>query len=464
MSRRFFDRAIVAADIDSMLAIIERVHPNPYTVVSRDSLRAVRNALVTRLPDSASRVDVWPSFARLVALLGDGHTNVEVPSEEVFGLLARGGVIFPMRTIAADAGRLTVATYLPGDSLLRRGDEILGVNGYATDSLLRTFTEEIGGETTRWREQVAARQLESFLVMNRIRAPFSVVARAAVQSDSRQLTLQGISRDSLEASNRRATARATAASTTSRNFSYRTLSDRTGYMNFVTMGGDAAKFEADVDRMFAQVRADSARSLIVDLRSNGGGDSRMGDALLSHLTTQRYRMTSAKLWKMSREYRAFFKSLVRPPLNHLPMEKLIPQARPFFSGPDGSIVRMDVDLEEPARREPRFDGPVCVLIGALTFSSAVDLVDAIKTYHLATLIGEETGGRPNSFGEVYYYRTRATGFLVGISSASFVRANGDTTDHRGVMPDIEVRRTSDDVRAGRDPALERAKDCPSRMP
>jgi C-terminal processing protease CtpA/Prc len=111
-----------------------------------------------------------------------------------------------------------------------------------------------------------------------------------------------------------------------------------------------------------------------------------------------------------------------------------------------------------------FDGPVCVLIGGGTFSSAVDLADAIKTYRLATVIGEETGGRPSSFGEVYDFRTPIAGFLVGVSSAEFVRANGDTTDRRGVMPDIAVHRSAEDVRVGRDPAIERARSCPSREP
>lgn len=460
-SQRFFSRETLVADLDSMLAMIERVHPNPYTVVSRDSVRATRNAIVARLPDSASRITVWPSFARLVAMMGDGHTDVSVPGEEVLRFMARGGVMFPVRTVAADSGRLTVSAYALGDSVLRRGDEILSVNGQSTDSLLRAFEDEVSGETVRWREQIAARQFESFLLLNGIRAPFTVVTRRSVDSDSRRVMLQGIGRDSLTAYNARATARATPAT---RNFSYRTLPDRTGYMNLVSLGGDVAQFGADLDRMFAQVRADSARSLIVDLRSNGGGDTRMGDELLSHLTTQPYRMASAQLWKMSREYRAHLKSLVRPPLNHLPIEKFFPTGRRLFSGPDGTIVRMDVDPEAHAAREPRFDGPVCVLIGALTFSSAVDLADAIKTYHLATLIGEETGGRGNSFGEVYYFRTPATGFLVSVSSETFVRANGDTTDHRGVVPDIEVHRAADDVRAARDPVLERARDCPSRTP
>jgi C-terminal processing protease CtpA/Prc len=251
---------------------------------------------------------------------------------------------------------------------------------------------------------------------------------------------------------------------TSANFTYHQLPGAVAYMNLLSLVGDVGKFREDLDGMFRRLRGDSARALIIDLRSNGGGDTRLGDELLSHITTQAYRMSSAKLWKMSDEYRSYLRSRVHAPLNHLPIEKAFPTGRRLFSGPAGKIVRLDESPEAHAPREPRFDGPVCVLIGAGTFSSAVDLSDAIKTYRLATLIGEETGGRANTFGEIYYFRTRATDYLVTVSSAQFVRASGDTTDHRGVVPDIEVHQSADDLRAGRDPVVERARECPSRAP
>jgi peptidase S41-like protein len=458
---RFVQRAALAADIDSMLAMIERVHPDPYTVVSRDSMRRARDATVSALPDSTTRMDIWPAYARLVALIGDGHTNVLPPGEEILGFVALGGLVMPTRSAATDSGSVTVTTYRSGDALLHRGDELVAVNERSVDSLLGVFAAEIGGESPRWRRSSAARQFESLLLVNGVRAPYTVDVRVAGSATPRRLTVPGAGRDSLVAADRRA--RASAPTVTSSGFTYRPLSSGVAYMNVFTLGGDLGVFRKELDSVFQRVRADSVRTLIIDLRSNGGGDSRLGDELLSHFATHAYRMDSMKRWKMSREYRTYVKSMVRPPLNHLPLQKVIPTGRRMFSGPDGSIVPFETDVTPPPKRDPRFDGAVCVLIGDGTFSSAVDLADAIKTYKLATLIGEETGGRPNTFGEVYYFRTQATGFLVGASSAAFVRANGDTTDHRGVLPDIEVHRSADDVRAGRDPVVDRARSCP-RVP
>ena len=130
-----------------------------------------------------------------------------------------------------------------------------------------------------------------------------------------------------------------------------------------------------------------------------------------------------------------------------------------MKGPDGTIVTFPEVPAAHAPAQPFFSGRMCVLIGPQTFSSATDFADAIKTYHLGTLIGEETGGRPNGFGEAYIFRLPHSQLAVSVSSALFVRASGDTTDHRGVVPDIAVTPADSDRRATRDPVLERAKTC-----
>jgi hypothetical protein len=43
------------------------------------------------------------------------------------------------------------------------------------------------------------------------------------------------------------------------------------------------------------------------------------------------------------------------------------------------------------------------------------------------------------------------------STAHFVRANGDATDHRPVLPDVKVLPTEDDWAQQLDPVLEYAK-------
>ncbi|HEY2164255.1 MAG TPA: S41 family peptidase, partial [Gemmatimonadaceae bacterium] len=269
---------------------------------------------------------------------------------------------------------------------------------------------------------------------------------------------RGLLQDSLNALIARNRTRRTVAPT----FTYELLSPHVGYMNFRSMGGDLGQFQAAIADMFRRVAADSDSVLVIDLRTNGGGDSRFADELLRYVTTRPYRMSAAKAWKMSGTYRAHLKAFVRAPWSWLHAWNLFPTGRQLFHGPDGTIVELPETAVAHPKAEPFFGGAVCVLIGPQTFSSATDLADAIKTYGLATTIGDETGGRANTFGEAYGFRLPKSQLAVSVSSARYIRASGDTADHRGVIPDVVVHPSDADRRLGRDVVLARARQCSTR--
>jgi C-terminal processing protease CtpA/Prc len=422
-------RADALADIDTMMRTLEDVHPDLYAERSRESVAAARERLVAALPASMARAELWLRLAPLVASFGDGHTSVYMPAEE----FARMGstLTFPPSVVEDDAEHLVVSVPFTRDAPIERGDRIISLNGMSADSLVRAWTAEVSGESQKFRAASVTGGFRDFLFVHSIVAPFSIETQRA-DGSRRGIVLEGIRRDSLRALR----ARGVTGQSATPNFSYEKLSPGVGYMNFRSMAGERSTFAAAIADMFRRVAADSAETLIIDLRSNGGGDSRLGDDLLSHLTTKSYRMSATKQWKMSAEYRAYLKTFVHAPLSWLPVWDFFSLGRQLFHGPDGKIVDLPEPEEAHSAAEPFFNGSVCVLIGRQTFSSAVDLADAIKTYHLATLVGEETGGRPNGFGEAYVFRLPKSQLAVSVSSARFVRASGDTSDHRGVVPDI----------------------------
>jgi len=426
-------RADAIADIDTMMRILEDVHPDLYAERPRDSVSMARARIVAGLPPSMSRAELWVRLAPLTASLGDGHTSVYFPGEEVSRMVAGGARLFPPQVVQDDAGHLIVAAPVARDVEIEAGDRILSVNGLNADSLVRAWTNEVSGESMRFRVAGVTSGFRSMLLLHSIGAPYTLQFERA-GGPPRRAVLAGLTQDSLRAlvlgnaAGRRRTA--------TPNFSYEKLSPGVGYMNFRTMGGDPSVFRGDVAKMFAQVGADSVQTLFIDLRSNGGGDSRLGDELLRHLTTKPYRMGGGKQWKMSGEYRTYFKTWVPAPLRWIHAWNFFGVGRQLMHGPDGKIVDLPESAEAHSSAGPFFTGNVCVLIGRQTFSSAADLADGIKTYRLATLIGEETGGRPNGFGEAYVFRLPKSQLAVSVSSARFVRASGDTSDHRGVVPDV----------------------------
>lgn len=453
---RWISHSAAVADLDTLQHILETVHPNLYASVSRDSIARMRARIERSLPDSIDRIGFWLRIAPMVASLGDGHTSISAPGDELRHLQQEGALVFPPSVGLDDDGHLVVTAPFSG-AALHRGDRIISINGRVADSLLAVYAALMSGESVVYRRVQAADFFRDLLMMTGVRAPF-VVEAAAPDGQPRRIDMPGLSRDSLVAlisRNRRQTVRGP------RDFTYQSLGSGVGYMNFRAMEGDVSRFRTDIATMFQQVAADTARMLVIDLRANGGGDSRIGDALLDHFATTPYKFNAEKDWKMSVGAREYFKSWIAQPWRSLGVEYLSPTGRRMFGGPSGGVVVTRDALRTPEHVEPFFTGSVCVLIGPRTFSSASDMADGIKTFHLATLIGEETGGRGNSFGEIYPFVLPASGLSGQVSTARFVRANGDTTDAGGVRPDIEIKPTIEDRRAGRDAALERAKRCPA---
>jgi PAS domain-containing protein len=97
-------------------------------------------------------------------------------------------------------------------------------------------------------------------------------------------------------------------------------------------------------------------------------------------------------------------------------------------------------------------GRVWVLIGRRTFSSAFMNAMQFKQATKATLVGEPTGQKPNSFGEVKMLKLPHSGLVVQYSTQYFRRyPQGDPLTFE---PDVRLDPTLDDVRTGRDRALE----------
>jgi C-terminal processing protease CtpA/Prc len=111
----------------------------------------------------------------------------------------------------------------------------------------------------------------------------------------------------------------------------------------------------------------------------------------------------------------------------------------------GSAVR------EPADGEP-YDGPIMVLSSARTYSAAEDFLVAFRQADRGHIIGQASGG---STGQPLRFPLPGGG-SARICSKRDSFSDGTDFVGVGIRPDIEVAPTVADIRAGRDPVLERA--------
>ena len=100
------------------------------------------------------------------------------------------------------------------------------------------------------------------------------------------------------------------------------------------------------------------------------------------------------------------------------------------------------------------EGKMFVIIGRNTFSSAIINTLNFKNQTIAIIIGEETAGSPDHYGEVKIFRMPSSGARVRYSTKYF---NFTKKNMKSILPDIDVPVNFSDYEQGVDAAFELAK-------
>ena len=94
---------------------------------------------------------------------------------------------------------------------------------------------------------------------------------------------------------------------------------------------------------------------------------------------------------------------------------------------------------------------IYVVIGRQTFSSAIINAMDFKQQTKAIFVGEETGGKPNHFGEVRNFQLPSSGLIINYSTKYFTRTKEDL---KSIIPDVIIESSFLDYKKGIDPVYE----------
>ncbi|HUW81785.1 MAG TPA: S41 family peptidase [Phycisphaerae bacterium] len=181
---------------------------------------------------------------------------------------------------------------------------------------------------------------------------------------------------------------------------------------------------------FDQIRR--AKGLIIDVRDNGGGSSRHGYSIISHLIAE---PVERPRWR-TRKYLPAHRAWGEKEMWHEGEPRVIP----------------------PSTKTP-YLGPVVVLTGPSTISAAEDFVVALHASKRATLVGERTAG---TTGQPLIVELPGGG-RARICTKHDLYPDGREYVGVGVIPDVEVQITQDAIAEGRDLVLEAGIKTVSRM-
>jgi C-terminal processing protease CtpA/Prc len=341
---------------------------------------------------------------QLAPLLHDGHTNIDPPRELLWHFRAR----VPVDTALVD--NRVLVTDVRSPTLLRAGihvgDEIVAIDG---TEVHRYTQERIAPYLSSASPQDAiVRMYTSGLFYGDENRPVRLTLRDAGGA-THDIRASRLKYPDLEKRPR---------------FVFRTLPNGIAYLSVDEFADDAGV--KALEQHLLEIM--QAKGLVLDLRRNGGGNSMYGLAILSYLSEQPLLNGQGRELHMSPAARSS---------GELAMEwwKLVEEDQPVI---------------QP--RSQHFNGPVALLIGPQTFSAAEDFVVSFQIIKRGLLVGERTAG---STGQPMMFD------LPGGGSARICAKRVSYPDGRrfvgvGIAPDIDVAPTVSDIRAGRDPVLDRA--------
>jgi C-terminal processing protease CtpA/Prc len=199
-------------------------------------------------------------------------------------------------------------------------------------------------------------------------------------------------------------------------------------------------------QVFRELKRRNIQHLVVDVRTNGGGDAGISTLLTRYLADKKFKLADS-LYAVRRSSR-YHKYISWQPFYWSLMQFVTHKKR------DGlyHFGYFERHYFHPKKRH-HFNGDIYLVTGGNSFSATTLFVKALQGQNNVKVIGEETGGGAygNSAWMIPDVTLPNTRVRFRLPKFRLVMDKNLVKDGRGIMPDIQVAPTRETIRRGIDP-------------
>ncbi len=426
-------------DLSFVSTKLRAIHPNPFFDLQEDRFNLMLNQVIDELNNKDGLIQC-DEFYRLlnpvISSLNDAHTKLYIPYKNW-----KQVKVLPLNVDLKFDNNLTECSAIVNEVFrnhmhLKKGDEILSINGLAVVDILKKIAQNKYGKNYNMRlARIDFRYFPGDLYkVFGFRDKFNVTYRNS-NGEVHDVLIKGIRNTSF-------VKRVYTPPFVDKNhLDTIYVSEKNGFLGALKNKNIAYlyydQFGGHIDsvlfnKSFDKINTLGFDRLIIDLRHNWGGSTNSYQHILSYLMQDSVQVFSSLDYKFSCEFyeRKFFGI--------------------DFTYPDdsdlGKIVRIDKKfLKEKLAAKSKFKGELYCLCDAGTFSTASSFCAIIKDYELGKLVGEATGGMASSYGNYIDVKlpNSELGFL--ISTGFYTRPNGDS-GIKSVKPHLDYTFRSKSIR------------------
>ena len=454
----------IQSDSDLLLSVLRDVHPGYTRYRSAEDTAAAETAFQKAAGQARHVGDYYLAVSKFLATIRCEHTEAELP-RDLSQWREGQPTMLPLHFRWVD-GTALVLDVAPGVDGVAKGDALMAVDGRSMQSLFEAmaphiavdgFTDHTKATLFGGRDDIGFTTFDVFYPLFHGFSEFFELTVRSVDGTTRKASVPAVDEK-------------TALSVRGLGKRYQNFSDE-GAVSWRKEGNAAVlnvntfvnyRTPVDPDEVFGpvfrEIQASGVERLVYDLRNVGGGSTDVMHSLLSHLIAKPITLGGpswVKTYDFSdhREHLSTWdKSVFSMPAELFTAEDL--------ESKYGGLYRVSPKINGGAKTlEPAPDawkGPLYVLIGPNNESGATLLLAELRDERQVTFVGQETGGSAEgpTAGILVFLMLPESKINVRVPLIWNTSSYADFIPGKGLKPDLEVPETLDDLRTGRDVALE----------
>ena len=448
------------SDFDLLRSALEEAHGGLYRYSAKAEMDKTFTRFRSQLNNPLTQFQFVAILSELFAATHDGHMRLEYDGNTTAAIVKAR--LLPLRLLVEGNTLRVLLNDTPGDATILPGMELVSVNGHPVAELVKSFLPKLPGDgfiDTGKKRRLGNDFGQLYYLLTDTSSLFTI----SVKDEKNNIitsTLTGILSSERQTNERNnpvnnaVMAGVTKIRGTSENISLR-MPEGSSVAVLRIRSFDGNDFYTKIDSVFYALQEAKTKSLILDLRGNGGGVDEYGAYLVAQFMSKPFRYfdhihlpvlkPSFTTWKASTSEELQRGTVPAPNGGYLVTSALHPGVE-----------------EQPAGKNP-FKGKLIVLLDGGTFSTAADVCALLRHLTRAVFIGEESGGgyQGNTSGLNALLKLPYSKLSVKIHLYDYYNAVSPKTKGRGTMPDYPVVLTVADVAKGIDRAWDKAVEVAS---
>jgi len=381
-------------------------HPALLPELAKNNFEDTYNKSISLIIQDMEIIDFYIIARKLVGIINCGHTKLHLP-DGFWEKLTDSVRHFPFKIYYSD-DKIYIEENYSDNNLLIRGTEILSINDKTSSTLVKDLLQLItsDGQNSSYKySQINNITYGLFPAYSEFPDSYKVEYKPNKSTDTFIVTVQSKSKPVIlkkQSLPKRAKA-----------FNFTTIDSlKTAIINikeFIYF--PVSEYMEFIKSSFESINHDNINNLILDFRANDGGDPANAAEILSYITNTK--PIYFQQWVPG------YPKLKRP-------------LQPKF---------------------PQFKGDIYVLTDGESFSTTGHLISLIKYHKLGIIVGEETGGSYYCYGCQSDIKLPNSKFIFSYGSCTYQTKVSGFSNSTGIIPDIKIKPTIEDIISGYDPVL-----------